>query len=177
MRDGRSKARRVAPSVAACALAFGCACTGPRNDGSREGREAAAGEVRSESHATEPVMRASGLGIIEVSPGAGEPCPPGATVTIRYRAMIADEPGARSGREYDSSERRKRALTFSLGAPGLIPGLREGIEGMRAGGKRVLLIPWKLGYGETGREPVPPEADLVFEVELVEWAAAAIAAD
>lgn len=105
--------------------------------------------------------RAEGLVIEDLVPGTGPPCPPGATVTIHFTAMFAD------GTVYDSTDIRKRPLTLSLSNPSLIRGLREGIPGMRAAGKRRIHIPWTLAYGEHGRDPIPPRTDLVFEVELL----------
>jgi FKBP-type peptidyl-prolyl cis-trans isomerase len=104
---------------------------------------------------------ADGLVIEDLRLGTGDPCPPSATVTMNFTASFAD------GRVFDSSEMRKRPLTFSLSKPGAIRGLREGIPGMRLGGKRRLRIPWQLAYGEQGRDPVPPKTDLIFEIELI----------
>lgn len=102
-----------------------------------------------------------GLVIRDEVVGTGEPCPPDATVTINFTAALA------GGEVYDSSARRKRSLTFALGSPGLIRGLREGIPGMQLGGKRHLRIPWSMAYGEHGRDPIPPRTDLEFDIELL----------
>ena len=97
--------------------------------------------------------------------GTGDPCEPGSTVRIRFRATLAD------GTEFDSTDRRKQDLEFDLASAGLINGLREGITGMRTGEQRRLFIPWELAYGEQGRDPIPPKADLIFDLELVSWQA------
>ncbi|MBL8745965.1 MAG: FKBP-type peptidyl-prolyl cis-trans isomerase [Phycisphaerae bacterium] len=102
-----------------------------------------------------------GLVIRDQRLGTGDPCPPHATVTIKFTASLPD------GRVYDSSDLRKKPLTFSLAKPGPIRGLREGIPGMRVGGRRHLHIPWPLAYGEQGRDPIPPKTDLDFDIELV----------
>lgn len=102
-----------------------------------------------------------GLVIRDLRIGTGDPCPPTATITMKFKASFAD------GQIYDSSDMRKRPLTFSLAKSGAIRGLREGIPGMRVGGVRHLHIPWSLAYGEMGRDPVPPKTDLDFEIELV----------
>lgn len=107
------------------------------------------------------ITTAEGLVIRDLVVGNGEPCSAGATVTINFTAALA------GGEVYDSSERRKRPLTFSLARSGAIRGLREGIPGMRLGGKRSLHIPWSMAYGEHGREPIPPKTDLEFEIELI----------
>lgn len=102
-----------------------------------------------------------GLVITELVVGSGPACGEGATVEVRFVAKLTD------GTVWDSSERRKRTLDFDLSGPGLIEGLRRGIPGMRVGGRRRIEIPWVLGYGAPGRDPVPPKSDLVFEIELV----------
>ncbi len=104
-----------------------------------------------------------GLIIRDTRLGTGTPCPPGAAVTINFSASLPD------GRVYDSTELRHRPLTLSLADPGLIRGLREGIPGMRPGGTRTLHIPWQLAYGEQGRDPIPPKADLYFDIELLSF--------
>lgn len=105
----------------------------------------------------------TGLRIEDTRPGEGEPCPAHATITINFTARFAD------GTVYDSTDLRKRPFTATLAGTGLIAGLREGIPGMRRGGARTLHIPHTLAYGELGRDPVPPRADLVFEIELLDF--------
>lgn len=101
--------------------------------------------------------------ITDTAPGSGPECPVGASVTVNFTAKLAD------GTIYDSTEKRKRSWTIPLSNPNVIVGLREGIPGMRVGGKRTVHIPWRLAYGEQGREPIPPRNDLTFEVELLSW--------
>lgn len=105
----------------------------------------------------------SGLRIEDMQLGEGDPCPAHATITINFTARLAD------GTVYDSTDLRKRPFTAPLTGTGLIAGLREGIPGMRRGGARILHIPYPLAYGELGRDPVPPRADLVFEIELLDF--------
>jgi FKBP-type peptidyl-prolyl cis-trans isomerase len=111
----------------------------------------------------ENVTTAEGLRKQDTRLGVGEPCPSDAQVTINFVGKLAD------GTVFDSSERRQRPLEFRVNSPSLIRGLREGIPGMRSGGARTLYIPARLAYGETGREPIPPRADLIFEIELLSW--------
>lgn len=111
-----------------------------------------------------PVSRietAEGLVIEDLRIGYGETCPPGATAEVEFTASYTD------GRIWDSSSARGRTLHLPLTSRSLIRGLREGIPGMRVGGTRRLTIPWRLAYGEAGRDPIPPKTDLVFELTLV----------
>jgi peptidylprolyl isomerase len=72
------------------------------------------------------------------------------------------------GKEFDASWDRGEPFTFTLGAGEVIPGWDQGVEGMRVGGRRELIIPPSLGYGSTGSPPViPPDETLVFVVDLV----------
>ncbi|MEF3273019.1 MAG: FKBP-type peptidyl-prolyl cis-trans isomerase [Chloroflexus sp.] len=106
---------------------------------------------------------ASGLQYVEVQAGIGEQPQPGAVVAVHYRGMLAD------GSVFDSSYERGEPIRFPLGVGMVIPGWDEGISLMRVGGKARLIIPPHLGYGVMGYPPViPPNATLIFDVELVE---------
>jgi hypothetical protein len=101
-----------------------------------------------------------GLKYWEVTEGAGEPCSPGATVSIHYTGWTTD------GSKFDSSKDRGEPATFPLAS--LIKGWQAGVPGMKPGGVRRLLIPYQFAYGEAGRPPsIPPKATLLFEMELV----------
>ena len=103
------------------------------------------------------------LGITEVVVGDGEAVQPGATVTIHYRGTLRE-----TGEQFDASYDRGQPATFSIMPGAVIDGFREGLMGMRVGGKRLVQIPWSMAYGEAGRPPVIPQrADLVFEIELL----------
>lgn len=102
------------------------------------------------------------LEITEIAPGSGPPAQVGQTLAIHYRGTLDD------GTEFDSSYPRHETLDFTLGAGELIAGMDQGLVGLRVGGKRRLRIPPSLGYGAEGIPGViPPNATLVFEVELV----------
>lgn len=105
----------------------------------------------------------SGLEYIETEAGSGEQAVPGKTVRVHYTGRFPD------GRVFDSSVERGEPIEFILGAGRVIKGWDEGIALMNVGGKGQLTIPPHLGYGERGAGGViPPNATLVFDVELVE---------
>lgn len=105
--------------------------------------------------------------IEELALGIGPACDADDQVTLRTRERYIDAAGALV--EANSTGARRRALTFALDGPGVIEGLRTGVAGMRRGAVRRLTIPAPMGYGRTGRAPYPPDATLVFEVELVSF--------
>jgi FKBP-type peptidyl-prolyl cis-trans isomerase len=108
------------------------------------------------------VTTASGLKYQDMVIGTGAEATLGRTVRVHYTGWLAD------GTKVDSSVDRGQPIEFPLGTPGLIQGWNEGIAGMKVGGKRKLTIPPSLGYGATGKAPkVPPNATLVFDIELV----------
>jgi FKBP-type peptidyl-prolyl cis-trans isomerase FkpA len=103
------------------------------------------------------------LKIEDTKLGSGDIAESGKPLKIHYVARIAE-----SGQEFDSSVSRKDPLVFTLGQAQALPGLDRGIVGMKVGGKRRLTIPSFLGYGENGVGTlVPPNATLVFDVELL----------
>jgi len=102
----------------------------------------------------------SGLHYVDLVEGTGLVVPPGATVTCHYTGTLAD------GTKFDSSRDRGQPLTFPLGK--VIQGWRDGIPGMKVGGRRKLIIPPELGYGARGAgRVIPPNALLVFDVEVL----------
>ncbi|WP_437206400.1 family 16 glycoside hydrolase [Planctomicrobium sp. SH664] len=105
------------------------------------------------------VQTKSGLLFVDIAPGNGEEVGPQATVTVHYVGQLAD------GKRFSDTRDFGEPVTVPLAA--VIPGWREGIGGMKVGGKRRLIVPPALGYGSAGVENlIPPDATLVFEVEL-----------
>jgi peptidylprolyl isomerase len=110
--------------------------------------------------AKEWAKRDSGLEVWDVKVGEGDAVKPGAKVTVHYTGWLTD------GKVFDSSLPRGEPISFGLN--GVIKGWTEGIPGMKPGGVRRLKIPAELGYGKRGAgDDIPPDAVLVFEVELV----------
>ena len=108
-------------------------------------------------------ITASGLKITELSVGDGAEAASGQTVVVHYRGTLE------SGKQFDASYDRGTPFTFPLGAGRVIKGWDEGVVGMKVGGKRKLVIPPDLAYGSRGAGGViPPNATLVFEVELLD---------
>ncbi len=105
---------------------------------------------------------ASGLEYIEVEVGTGAQAVAGKTVAVHYTGKFQD------GKVFDSSVSRGEPIEFQLGRGNVIQGWDEGIALMKVGGKAQLIIPPALAYGERGAGGViPPNATLVFDVELV----------
>ena len=105
---------------------------------------------------------ASGLVIEEVLVGEGAEARAGQMVSVHYTGWLTD------GTKFDSSKDRNEPFEFPLGARHVIAGWDEGVQGMKIGGTRKLTIPPALGYGARGAGSViPPNATLIFEVELL----------
>ncbi len=104
------------------------------------------------------------LQIIDSQVGNGAIANAGQIATVHYTGTLYP-----SGEKFDSSLDRKEAFSFKLGAGQVIQGWDKGIQGMKVGGKRTLLIPSNLGYGAYGAgNVIPPNADLKFDVELLD---------
>lgn len=107
-----------------------------------------------------PVELAS-LRYIDITQGTGAPAAPGKRYTVHYTGWLKD------GTKFDSSVDRNEPLDFVQGRRQVISGWDMGFEGMKTGGKRRLFIPYQMAYGEAGTGPIPPRADLIFDVELL----------
>jgi FKBP-type peptidyl-prolyl cis-trans isomerase len=110
-------------------------------------------------HAT---VTLTGLTIEDIMVGAGAVAASGQTVNVHYTGWLA------GGRKFDSSREREEAFEFEVDAGQVIAGWDEGVQGMKVGGRRTLTVPPHLGYGVDGAgNAVPPNATLVFDVELL----------
>lgn len=108
------------------------------------------------------ISTASGLKYDDLRVGEGATARFGADVLVHYTGWLTD------GTKFDSSRDRDEPFGFALGRGNVIAGWEEGVAGMRVGGLRKLTIPPELGYGAWGAgEVIPPDATLVFEVELL----------
>lgn len=103
------------------------------------------------------------LRYVDVQIGTGELAKPQQYYTVHYTGWLTD------GTKFDSSYDHPggEPIVFPYGTRRVIAGWDTGFEGMHVGGKRRLYIPYQLAYGELGRSPIPPKADLIFDVELV----------
>ena len=105
---------------------------------------------------------------IEVTEGTVEQAVAGSNVSVHYTGWLHDPAAAdQKGKKFDSSVDRGELFDFPLGAGHVIRGWDEGVQGMKVGGKRTLIIPSEMGYGARGAGGIiPPNATLVFDVEL-----------
>lgn len=108
-------------------------------------------------------MTRSGTGLYteDISVGEGAEVGSGQLALVHYTGWLPD------GTEFDTSRDGDGPLPFTIGAGQVVPGWEEGVTGMRVGGRRKLVIPSHLAYGTQGIGPIPPDATLVFDVELV----------
>jgi FKBP-type peptidyl-prolyl cis-trans isomerase FkpA len=100
--------------------------------------------------------------------GTGATANVGNTVTVSYTGWLYNVSAANfEGAEFDSSAADGQPLTFTIGAGQVIPGMEQGVVGMKVGGTRNLIIPSSMAYGSAGYGAIPPNAALVFTVQLL----------
>lgn len=98
-----------------------------------------------------------------VEAGTGEVVKAGDCLVAKYYGTYAQ-----NGEKFDENYSLDKGLVFKLGAGAVIPGWDQGVVGMKVGETRRLVIPYALAYGEAGRDPIPPKADLVFTMKVLE---------
>ena len=103
----------------------------------------------------------SGVYFRDLNVGTGATLTPGQIVSVRYTGWLS------TGEQFDSNVSSATPLEFTLGSRDLIPGFDQGVTGMRVGGRRQVVIPPGLAYGPFGRGPIPGNAILVFNIEVV----------
>ena len=110
-----------------------------------------------------PVKLSDGLEYIDVKVGCGSASQTGSNVSVEYTGWLQN-----GGTKFDSSyDRGGKPFSFVIGQGQVIKGWEEGIAGMKVGGIRYLIIPPSLAYGSTGQSPIPPNATLIFEVQMI----------
>jgi FKBP-type peptidyl-prolyl cis-trans isomerase len=102
------------------------------------------------------------LQVNDVKVGEGEMAVSGKKLTVHYTGVLGSD-----GKVFDSSLSRNEPLQFTLGVGEVIRGWDEGLQGMKVGGRRILIIPPEYGYGPYEYGPVPADSVLIFEVELL----------
>lgn len=155
--NSQTAARASRPSLwfAAAATAL-CACAGPSQVPTIEATRFAPALNVDLQHSTKT---ANGEYFRDLSAGTGAAATAGQTLDVHYTGWLAD------GTRFDSNS-GGAAFSFALGARQVIDGWDQGLVGVRVGGTRQLIIPPALGYGETGAGPIPPNAILVFTVQV-----------
>jgi FKBP-type peptidyl-prolyl cis-trans isomerase FkpA len=106
---------------------------------------------------------------IDVKVGSGAEAVKGKAVVVHYTGWLYDPETSKKGAKFDSSRDRNVPFGFFIGEGRVIKGWDEGVQGMKVGGQRTLIIPPDMGYGERGAGGIiPPNATLIFDVELIE---------
>lgn len=153
--------KKLIVALAALAVVLLAVCGGGSDDG-ENASEAGSGSDEEATCDQGVVETDSGLKYEILECGDGETAEKGDTVSVHYVGTLAD------GTKFDSSRDRGEPFSFPLGAGQVIQGWDEGVAGMQIGETRKLTIPPELGYGPQGTGPIPPNATLIFEVELLD---------
>lgn len=159
----------ILAALSLVAMGTGCKESSETGEGQSSVEEQAKTDQPVTEEAGEVVTTASGLKYIDLVEGQGEEAVSGMTVSVHYTGWLAEN-GAK-GRKFDSSRDRGEPYQVNLGAGRVIRGWEEGLQGMKVGGQRRLIIPPELGYGARGAgRLIPPNATLIFDVEFVDVA-------
>jgi peptidylprolyl isomerase len=159
--------RGVLLTIGLC-LALAVAGCGGGDDSSSGTAAETSANAPTESINTKPVVKVpSGppptqLEAIDLIEGSGKEAKVGDTVSVQY--VLVDY---KSGKEIESSWERNEPFSFELGTGGVIQGWDLGVQGMKEGGRRELIIPPELAYGAEGSPPIEPNATLIFVIDLV----------
>ena len=155
--------RSLPRAVAISAIALGAITTSVISDVSQSPADA---QTKSAPAAGKTMTTASGLKIEDTQVGTGASPKTGQTCVMHYTGWLYEN--GQKTKKFDSSVDRNEPFEFPIGAGRVIKGWDEGVATMKVGGKRTLIIPPDLGYGARGAGGViPPNATLVFEVELL----------
>jgi FKBP-type peptidyl-prolyl cis-trans isomerase FkpA len=154
--------------ASACVLSLG-ACKAESTTPKTSTQEAST-QAASPKGTPEMTAKITELQKIDTQVGTGREAEPGFNVTVHYTGWLYDAAAeGHKGKKFDSSLDRKQPFVFFLGGGQVIQGWDEGFAGMKIGGKRTLVIPSEMGYGARGAGgAIPPNADLVFDVELLD---------
>lgn len=121
---------------------------------------------KKEEKKVEYITTESGLQYHVIKAGEGKIATKGAVIDVHYTGWLYVD--GKKGDKFDSSLDKGKPISFAVGTGRVIKGWDEGLTGMKVGGKRTLLIPYELAYGERGRPPIiPAKAILMFDIELV----------
>ncbi len=160
--------RRLILIIGACLALVVAGCGSDDSTTSSSSGEETSQEAEAPKKKTKPtVEKPSGappkeLVTKDLEEGSGPAAKAGDVVTVQYVGV-----NYKTGKEFDSSWSRSEPFSFTLGAGEVIPGWDQGVEGMKVGGRRELVIPPELGYGTAGAPPaIPPNETLVFVVDL-----------
>jgi peptidylprolyl isomerase len=157
-------ARRLILLVLACAALAAAGCGSDSGEGSSSTPEATSTPAATKPEVTVPKGKLPKKLVVEdIKEGDGAAAEAGKQVTVQYVGVSAV-----NGRQFDASWDRGEPFTFQLGSGGVIQGWDQGVEGMKVGGRRQLVIPPDLAYGAQGSPPaIGPDETLVFVIDLL----------